>query len=49
MEMFPYKVEDVDGRPMISVTHLTQKMSFAPVQISAMILEHLKRCAESVL
>lgn len=49
MEILPYKVMNVNNRPMIVVEYLQEKRQFEPVQISAMILEHLRDCAESIL
>jgi L1 cell adhesion molecule like protein len=45
----PYSVLDRDNKPMIQVTQEGQEREYAPEQISAMILEYMKKTAEDYL
>lgn len=50
MKMWSFKVtESVEGKPVINVTYKKEKKSFSPEQISAMILEQMKKQAEAFL
>ena len=50
MDMWPFVVtESVEGKPVINVQYKKEKHTFSPEQISAMILEQMKKQAESFL
>ena len=50
IKMWPFKVtESVEGKPVINVTYKKEKQTFSPEQISAMILEQMKKQAEEFL
>ena len=50
MKLWPFKVENgTNDKPMIVVEYKKEQRSFAPEQISAMILESLKEDAETFL
>ena len=50
MKMWSFKVtESVEGKPVINVTYKKEKKTFSPEQISAMILEQMKKQAEAFL
>ena len=50
MKMWPFKVtESVEGKPVINVTYKKEAKVFSPEQISAMILEKMKKQAEAFL
>ena len=50
MKLWPFKVENgTNDKPMIVVEYKKEQRSFAPEQISAMILERLKEDAETFL
>ena len=50
MKMWPFKVtESVEGKPVINVTYKKEKKTFSPEQVSAMILEQMKKQAEAFI
>ena len=50
IKMWPFKVtESVEGKPVINVTYKKEKQTLSPEQISAMILEQMKKQAEEFL
>lgn len=49
MKNMPYKIINKDGMPVIEVQHNNETKQYAPEQISAMILEHMKNIAETFL
>ena len=50
LKMWPFKVtESVEGKPVINVTYKREPKVFSPEQISAMILEKMKKQAEAFL
>lgn len=49
LKNFTYDVKNIDGKPSISVNYLGEQKLFQPEQISAMILEKLKKTAEEYL
>lgn len=50
LKMWPFKVtESVEGKPVINVTYKKEPKVFSPEQISAMILEKMKKQAEAFL
>lgn len=50
MKMWPFKVtESVEGKPTINVTYKKEMKTFSPEQISAMILEQMKKQAEAFI
>lgn len=48
-KLFPFNIIDKDGKPMIEVTIKGEKKSFAPEEISAMVLIKMKEVAEAYL
>lgn len=49
LKNFTYDVKNIDGKPSISVNYLGEQKLFQLEQISAMILEKLKKTAEEYL
>ena len=49
MKMFPFHIVDKDSRPFIQVTVKGEKKTYAPEEISAMILVKMKEIAEAYL
>eukprot|EP00163_Fabomonas_tropica_P021283 TRINITY_DN372_c0_g2_i2.p1 TRINITY_DN372_c0_g2~~TRINITY_DN372_c0_g2_i2.p1 ORF type:complete len:617 (-),score=269.83 TRINITY_DN372_c0_g2_i2:201-2051(-) len=49
MEHWPFKVVDVDSRPMIQVQYKGEEKTFAPEAISGMVLTKMKQTAEAYL
>ena len=49
IKLCPYKVIDLDGKPVISVTYKDEVKIFTPEEISAMILVKMKEIAETFL
>ena len=49
MKTLPYKIINKDQKPSIQVEYENQTKEYAPEQISAMVLEHMKNIAESYL
>eukprot|EP00994_Dinema_validum_P000048 NODE_100_length_2545_cov_148.215946_g67_i0.p1 GENE.NODE_100_length_2545_cov_148.215946_g67_i0~~NODE_100_length_2545_cov_148.215946_g67_i0.p1 ORF type:complete len:733 (+),score=271.53 NODE_100_length_2545_cov_148.215946_g67_i0:75-2273(+) len=49
IQLYPFKVEDKDGRPMIPVELNGATKTYAPEEISAMVLEKMKATAEAAL
>ena len=49
IKLCPYKVIDLDGKPVISVTYKDELKIFTPEEISAMILVKMKEIAETFL
>lgn len=46
---FPFKVVNNGGKPAIKVKYLKEEKTFAPEEISAMVLGKMKKCAEDYL
>lgn len=46
-KLWPFKVEDKNGKPVISVTYKEERKSFQPEEISSMILVNMKETAEA--
>jgi len=49
LKLFPYKIIKKDNKPFIQVTYKKEKKIYSPEEISAMILEKMKRTAEDYL
>jgi len=49
LKLFPYKIIKKDNKPFIEVTYKKEKKIYSPEEISAMILEKMKRTAEDYL
>jgi len=49
LKLFPYKIIKKDNKPFIEVTYKKAKKVYSPEEISAMILEKMKRTAEDYL
>jgi len=49
MVNWPFKVKDVDGKPMIHVTYKGEEKDFAPEEISSMVLLKMKETSEAFL
>jgi len=49
IKLFPYKIVKKDNKPFIEVTYKKEKKVYSPEEISAMILEKMKRTAEDYL
>jgi heat shock 70kDa protein 1/2/6/8 len=49
MKDFPFKLTDKNNKPIINVTFKGEEKEFRPEEISAMILQEMKRMAESYL
>ncbi|CCE65342.1 hypothetical protein TPHA_0K02090 [Tetrapisispora phaffii CBS 4417] len=49
MKHFPFKIVDVDGKPLIQVEYKGETKTFTPEQISSMVLGKMKETAESYL
>lgn len=47
--MYPYKVINKDGKPIISIKYKDEEKQFAPEEISAMVLSKIKVRAEEML
>ena len=48
-KLVPYEIVDSDGKPGVRVTVKDQKKTFAPEEVSAMILQKMKATAEAFL
>merc|ERR1719440_1608903 len=49
MKMWPFKVTNKNGRPYINVEAGGEEKSFAPEEVSAMVLTKMKSIAENYL
>jgi len=49
LKLFPYKIIKKDNKPFIEVKYKKEKKVYSPEEISAMILEKMKRTAEDYL
>ncbi|KAG8903503.1 ATPase with role in protein import into the ER [Tulasnella sp. 403] len=49
VQYLPYKVEDLDGNPVIRVEYRHENRTFSPQEISAMLLGKMKETAETYL
>jgi len=49
LKLFPYKIIKKDNKPFVQVTYKKEKKIYSPEEISAMILEKMKRTAEDYL
>ncbi|XP_072031865.1 heat shock 70 kDa protein IV-like [Amphiura filiformis] len=49
MKLWPFTVVNKGGKPMLEAEHLGEKKTFAPEEISSMVLTKMKETAESYL
>merc|ERR1711963_81596 len=49
MKHWPFKVDNVSGKPRLAVEYKSEEKSFTPEEISAMVLTKMKETAESYL
>jgi heat shock protein 5 len=49
MKLVPYKIVNKDGKPYVEVTAKGEKKTYAPEEISAMVLGYMKETAEKYL
>jgi len=49
MKLFPFKIVNKEGKPYISITQGSDKRSYAPEEISAMVLSKMKEIAEAYI
>lgn len=48
-KLWPFDLKNVDGKPMIEVQHKGEQRVFAPEEISAFVLQKMKKIAEDYL
>eukprot|EP00727_Mastigamoeba_balamuthi_P009314 m51a1_g5004 putative heat shock protein hsp70 family protein (673) ;mRNA; f:226928-229010 len=49
IKLFPYKIVNHEGKPFVEVSYKGQRKQYSPEEISAMILEKMKKTAEAFL
>ena len=49
MKLWPFKLGDKNGKPVINVTYKGEEKTFLPEEISSMILSNMKETAESYI